>query len=99
MVIDPDLGHSRASVADRTGVQRLVAAVGLGKVGLVLGLEVSRQPSSHRRRNLGHEPFGKALIKGKEGRESMTCARDFCRVEFDRQNVEVIGVNDKRVES
>src|SRR5688572_12527257 len=42
MVIDQDLGHSGASAADRTGFQRLVAEVGLGKVGLVLGLEVSR---------------------------------------------------------
>src|SRR5919198_6057570 len=42
VVIDQDLGHSGASVADRAGFQRLVADVGLGKVGLVLGLEVSR---------------------------------------------------------
>ena len=31
-----------ASTADRLGFQRLVAEVGLGRVGLVLGLEVSR---------------------------------------------------------
>ena len=42
MVIDQDLGQSGASAADRAGFQRLVAEVGLGKVGLVLGLEVSR---------------------------------------------------------
>jgi DNA invertase Pin-like site-specific DNA recombinase len=42
IVIDQDLGHSGASAADRAGLQRLVAEVGLGKVGLVLGLEVSR---------------------------------------------------------
>jgi len=42
IVIDQDLGHSGASAADRAGFQRLVAEVGLGKVGLVLGLEVSR---------------------------------------------------------
>src|SRR5262245_55343477 len=42
VVIDQDLGHSGASAADRAGFQRLVADVGLGKVGLVLGLEVSR---------------------------------------------------------
>jgi len=41
-VIDQDLGHSGASAVDRAGFQRLVADVGLGKVGLVLGLEVSR---------------------------------------------------------
>ncbi|GHO48642.1 hypothetical protein KSX_68050 [Ktedonospora formicarum] len=42
VVIDQDLGHSGASTADRLGFQRLVAEVGLGQVGLVLGLEVSR---------------------------------------------------------
>jgi DNA invertase Pin-like site-specific DNA recombinase len=42
VVIDQDLGHSGASIADRRGFQRLVAEVGLGRVGLVLGLEVSR---------------------------------------------------------
>jgi hypothetical protein len=42
VVIDQDLGHSGARVADRLGFQRLVAEVGLGHVGLVLGLEVSR---------------------------------------------------------
>ncbi len=42
LVIDQDLGHSAASTADRLGFQRLVASVGLGQVGLVLGLEVSR---------------------------------------------------------
>jgi DNA invertase Pin-like site-specific DNA recombinase len=40
-VIDCDLGLSGAS-ADRDGFQRLVAEVGLGKAGLVMGLEVSR---------------------------------------------------------
>jgi DNA invertase Pin-like site-specific DNA recombinase len=34
--------HSAASTADRLGFQHLVASVGLGRVGLVLGLEVSR---------------------------------------------------------
>jgi DNA invertase Pin-like site-specific DNA recombinase len=42
VVIDEDLGHSGASTADRLGFQRLVAEVGLGHVGLVMGLEVSR---------------------------------------------------------
>ena len=42
IVIDSDLGHSGASAADREGFQRLVAEVGLGKAGIVLGLEVSR---------------------------------------------------------
>src|SRR5213596_2028416 len=42
VVIDSDLGQSGASSADRQGFQRLVAEVGLGHVGLVMGLEVSR---------------------------------------------------------
>jgi DNA invertase Pin-like site-specific DNA recombinase len=42
VVIDEDLGLSGASSIERTGFQRLVAEVGLGRVGLVMGLEVSR---------------------------------------------------------
>ncbi len=41
VVIDRDLGRSGAD-SDREGFQQLVAAVGLGDVGVVLGLEVSR---------------------------------------------------------
>ena len=41
VVIDSDLGQSGAS-ADREGFQRLVAEVGMGHAGIVLGLEVSR---------------------------------------------------------
>jgi len=42
IVIDSDLGMSGASAADREGFQRLVTEVGLGRAGIVLGLEVSR---------------------------------------------------------
>jgi DNA invertase Pin-like site-specific DNA recombinase len=42
VVIDRDLGHSGASAADREGFQQLVRDVGLGRAGLVMGLEVSR---------------------------------------------------------
>jgi DNA invertase Pin-like site-specific DNA recombinase len=42
VVIDCDQGQSGASAADREGFQLLVAEVGLGRVGIVLGLEVSR---------------------------------------------------------
>jgi DNA invertase Pin-like site-specific DNA recombinase len=42
VVIDSDLGQSGSSAADREGFQRLVSEVGLGRVGIVLGLEVSR---------------------------------------------------------
>ena len=41
-VIDCDLGQSGASTVDRLGFQRLTADVSLGRVGIVLGLEVSR---------------------------------------------------------
>ena len=41
-VIDQDLGMSGAYSVGRDGFQELVAAVGLRKVGIVLGLEVSR---------------------------------------------------------
>jgi DNA invertase Pin-like site-specific DNA recombinase len=41
VIIDSDQGLSGAD-GDREGFQRLVAAVGLGEVGVVLGLEVSR---------------------------------------------------------
>ncbi len=42
VVIDTDQGQSGASAADREGFQRLVADVGMGRAGIVLGLEVSR---------------------------------------------------------
>jgi DNA invertase Pin-like site-specific DNA recombinase len=42
VVIDTDLGRSGARTDGRLGFRELVADVGLGKVGLVLGIEVSR---------------------------------------------------------
>ena len=42
VVIDEDQGQSGASASGREGFQRLVSEVGLGKVGIVMGLEVSR---------------------------------------------------------
>lgn len=42
VVIDHDQGQSGASATDREGFQKLVADVGLGKAGIVMGLEVSR---------------------------------------------------------
>ena len=42
VVIDSDLGQSGASAADREGFQKLVTEVSMGRVGIVLGLEVSR---------------------------------------------------------
>ena len=42
IIIDEDQGLSGASAAERSGFQRMVAEVGLGHVGVVMGLEVSR---------------------------------------------------------
>ena len=42
VVIDDDLGISGTSSEQRKGFQKLVAEVGLGYVGIVMGLEVSR---------------------------------------------------------
>jgi len=42
VVVDTDLGQSGAAAADREGFQKLVTEVGLGRAGLVMGLEVSR---------------------------------------------------------
>jgi DNA invertase Pin-like site-specific DNA recombinase len=48
VVIDDDLGRSGATIEGRLGFQRLVAEVGLGNVGLVLGIEMSRLARSCR---------------------------------------------------
>ncbi len=42
VVVDNDQGESGASAAWREGFQRLVSDVGLGRAGIVMGLEVSR---------------------------------------------------------
>ena len=48
VVIDDDLGRSGSTIEGRLGFQRLVAEVGLGHVGLVLGIERSRLARSCR---------------------------------------------------
>ena len=48
VVVDDDLGRSGASTEGRLGFQRLVAEVGLGHVGMVLGVEMSRLARSCR---------------------------------------------------
>ena len=48
VTIDDDLGRSGSTVEGRLGFQRLVAEVGLGHVGLVLGIEMSRLARSCR---------------------------------------------------
>jgi len=42
LVIDEDQGHSAATATGRSGFQQLVSAIGLGQIGLVLALEISR---------------------------------------------------------
>jgi excisionase family DNA binding protein len=42
LVVDEDLARSAASTDGRLGFKELVAEVGLGRVGLILGIEVSR---------------------------------------------------------
>lgn len=42
VTIDTDQGQSGASAADPGRLQHLVAEVGMGRAGIVLGLEVSR---------------------------------------------------------
>jgi DNA invertase Pin-like site-specific DNA recombinase len=42
VTVDSDLGETAASVADRQGFQKLMTELSLGRVGLVMGLEVSR---------------------------------------------------------
>jgi DNA invertase Pin-like site-specific DNA recombinase len=48
IVVDDDMGKSGATAAGRTGFQRLVAEVSLGKVGAVLSIEVSRLARNNR---------------------------------------------------
>lgn len=42
VIVDEDLGRSGADSSAREGFKALVADVGLGKVGVILGIEVSR---------------------------------------------------------
>jgi DNA invertase Pin-like site-specific DNA recombinase len=47
-VIDEDLGRSGASSAARTGFKHLVAEVGLGRIGAIFAIEVSRFARNNR---------------------------------------------------
>jgi len=47
-VIDDDLGRSGTTTANRPGFKRLMTEIGLGHVGLVLGIEMSRLARSCR---------------------------------------------------
>ena len=71
MVIDSDLGESAApGAADRAGFERLVTEVGMGRAGIVMGLEVSRlaRRSSDWHRGL-YDPreFNDRLLLGLKG--------------------------------
>lgn len=48
IVIDDDLGRSGANALGRPGFQRLVSEVGLNRVGMILGIEISRLARSCR---------------------------------------------------
>jgi DNA invertase Pin-like site-specific DNA recombinase len=48
VVIDDDLGHTATSSEGRPGFQRLVAEVGLGHVGIIVGFQMSRLARSCR---------------------------------------------------
>jgi DNA invertase Pin-like site-specific DNA recombinase len=42
VVIDEDLGRSGSGLVDRSGFEKMASEVALGRVGIILGLEVSR---------------------------------------------------------
>jgi DNA invertase Pin-like site-specific DNA recombinase len=69
VVIDSDQGQSGASMAGRDGFQRLVADVGMGRAGIVMGLEVSRlaRNSSDWHRLLEICALGDTLILDEDG--------------------------------
>lgn len=69
IVIDSDLGQSGASSADREGFKKLVSEVGMGNVGIVIGLEVSRlaRNSSDWHRLLEICALTKTLILDEDG--------------------------------
>src|SRR3954453_17956549 len=48
VVVDDDLGKSGTASTERQGFQRLIAEIGLGKVGLVLSLDASRLARNNR---------------------------------------------------
>ena len=78
IVIDSDLGQSGASAADREGFQRLVTEVGLGRAGMVLGLEVSRlaRNSADWHRLLEICALTDTLILDEDGIYNPTCFND-----------------------
>jgi DNA invertase Pin-like site-specific DNA recombinase len=78
VVIDSDLGQSGASAADREGFQYLVAEVGLGRAGVVMGLEVSRlaRNSADWHRLLEMCALTETLILDEDGLYDPACFND-----------------------
>jgi DNA invertase Pin-like site-specific DNA recombinase len=78
IVIDKDLGQSGASAKDRAGFQMLVSDVGLGKAGIVLGLEVSRlaRNSADWHRLLEICALSGTLILDEDGLYNPSCFND-----------------------
>src|SRR5213078_197460 len=69
VVIDGDLGHTATAAGDREGFERVVTEVGMGSVGIVLGLEVSRlaRNSSDWHRLLEISALADTLILDEDG--------------------------------
>ncbi len=69
IIIDCDQGQSGASAERRDGFQRLVADVGMGRAGIVMGLEVSRlaRNSSDWHRLLEISALSDTLILDEDG--------------------------------
>jgi DNA invertase Pin-like site-specific DNA recombinase len=76
LLLDEDQGHSAKDSAGRDGFQKLAADVGLGKVGIVMGYEVSRSSTAtgcaDRRkrcpRDRPHNTWGEASRKAECGK-------------------------------
>src|SRR5260370_8609129 len=69
ITIDSDQGESGASASWREGFQRLVTDVGMGRAGIVMGLEVSRLARNNTdwHRLLGICPLPHTLVLDRRG--------------------------------
>ena len=78
IVIDSDQGESGASAVWREGFQRLVTEVGLGRAGIVMGLEVSRLARNNAdwHRLLEICALSQTLILDEDGVYDPTCYND-----------------------
>jgi len=56
-IVDEDLARSGASTDGRLGFKDMVAEVGLGRVGLILGIEVSRLARNNASCRRRHDAF------------------------------------------